>query len=99
MCRNAGICRERLVGIFCPKSDYEMTMMETLFGNYIAFFSRKFISMRKMCNEIFWTFFPKFTTKIYCFETNKICNVIFWIGNDGEIVLPKFIILGSVQPI
>ena len=30
----------------------------------------------------FWTFFPKFTTKIYRFETKKICNVIFWIGND-----------------
>ena len=25
------------------------------------------------------TFFPKFLTKIYPFETKKICNVIFWI--------------------
>ena len=25
----------------------------------------------------FWTFFPKFTTKIYHFETNKICNEFF----------------------
>ena len=24
----------------------------------------------------------EFTTKIYRFETNKICNVIFWIKND-----------------
>ena len=24
----------------------------------------------------------KFTTKIYCFETKKICNEILWIGND-----------------
>ena len=23
---------------------------------------------------LFWTFFPKFTTKIYRFETNRICN-------------------------
>ena len=29
-----------------------------------------------------WTFFPNFTTKIYCFETNKICDVIFLIKND-----------------
>ena len=29
VCRNAGICRERLVRIFCLKSDYEMTMMKT----------------------------------------------------------------------
>ena len=47
----------------------------------------------RICNDIFWigdnpppppfwTFFPKFTTRIYRFETNKICNVIFWIGND-----------------
>ena len=37
------------------------------------------------------------TTKIYRFETNKICNVIFWIENDflfkktsifGETVVP-----------
>ena len=30
----------------------------------------------------FLDIFPKYTTKIYRFETNKICNVIFWIGND-----------------
>ena len=29
-----------------------------------------------------WIFFPKFTTKIYRFETKKICKVIFWIKND-----------------
>ena len=29
LCRNAGICIERLVRIFCLKSDYEMTMMKT----------------------------------------------------------------------
>ena len=28
-----------------------------------------------------WCFFGKLS-KIYRFETNKICNVIFWIGND-----------------
>ena len=28
LCRNAGICIKRLVGIFCLKSDYEMTMMK-----------------------------------------------------------------------
>ena len=38
----------------------------------------------------FWTFFPKFTTKIYRFKTKKVCNVIFWIGNDPPPPLRKF---------
>ena len=29
----------------------------------------------------FWTFFPKYTTKIYHFKYKKICNVIFGIEN------------------
>ena len=29
----------------------------------------------------FLDIFPKFTTKIYCFEYKKICNEIFWIEN------------------
>merc|ERR1711989_298894 len=30
----------------------------------------------------FWKLHCAFLPKIYRFETNKICNVIFWIGND-----------------
>ena len=30
----------------------------------------------------FWKLHCAFPPKIYRFETNKICNVIFWIGND-----------------
>ena len=74
----------------------------SLFGNFIALFSRKLVSMRKFAMNFFglamtpplsppfWTFFPKFTTKIYRFETNKICNVIFWIGNDPPPLLDLF---------
>ena len=51
--------------------------LPSLFGNFIALFHKYTLT----CIN-FWTFFQKFTTKIYRFETNKICNVIFWIGND-----------------
>ena len=37
----------------------------------------------------FWTFFPKFTTKIYRFEPNEICNVIFGIKNYPVDGCPK----------
>ena len=68
-----------------------------IFGNYIALFFAKVCKYALTCVNLqwnfldwrwppplppFWTFFPKFTTKIYRFETKKICNVIFWIGND-----------------
>ena len=54
----------------------------------LRFFPENLLSMRKFAMKFFglgmtppsppfWTFFPKFTTKIYRFETNKICNVIF----------------------
>ena len=45
-------------------------------------FAMKFFGLEMTPSPPFWTFFPKFTTKIYRFETKKICNVIFWIGND-----------------
>ena len=75
--------------------NFQTALTPSLFGNYIAFFLQNFFpekSVHKFAMNFFglamtppspppfWTFLPKFTTKIYRFETKKNCNVIFWIG-------------------
>ena len=82
---------------FSPKWMFFWKTPKRPFGNYIALFFAKVCKYALTCVNLqwnfldwrwpppsppFWTFFPKFTTKIYRFETKKICNVIFWIGND-----------------
>ena len=52
------------------------------FGLYPHTAERRDVYVHSLIISLFWTFFPKNTTKIYRFETTKICNVIFWIGND-----------------
>ena len=60
----------------------------------LRFFPENPLSMRKFAMKFFglamtppplppfWKLHCAFLPKIYRFETNKICNVIFWIGND-----------------
>ena len=47
-------------------------------------FAMKFfgLAMTPPLSPPFWKLHCVFFSKIYRFETNKICNVIFWIGND-----------------
>ena len=49
--------------------------------SFASLFTRSLLLyIRRVTPLPFWTFFPKFMTKNYCFETKKICN--FWIKND-----------------
>ena len=68
----------------------------------LRFFPENPLSMRKFAMKFFglamappplppfWKLHCAFLPKIYRFETNKICNVIFWIGNDPPPPLRKF---------
>ena len=64
----------------------------------LRFFPENPLSMRKFAMKyfglamtppsppLFGNYIALFFSKIYRFETNKICNVIFWIGNDPPMV-------------
>ena len=83
----------------------------------LRFFPENPLSMRKFAMKFFGLAMTPplppfleitlrfFFSKIYRFETNKICNVIFWIGNDpippppSEIFKKKHPYLGSRSPL